>query len=71
MKISNFEPVKMIKMIFIWRKNNANWRKENLFSICRVQFIFCKDSANKNNGKKIHQKKRVSVKARLYQHTCL
>ncbi len=36
-------------LFLICRKENANERKESLFSICRVQLFFCKDTTFPRN----------------------
>ena len=36
-------------LFLICRKENANERKEGLFSICRVQLFFCKDTTFPRN----------------------
>ena len=37
-------------------KENANERKESLFSICRVQLFFCKDTAFPRNFQGFREK---------------
>jgi len=36
-------------LFLIFRKENANERKESLLSICRVQLFFCKDTTFPRN----------------------
>ena len=45
--ITNLMFYKVVNAILLFGgKENANERKENLFSICRVQLFFCKENAN-------------------------
>ena len=48
--ITNLMFYKVVNAILLFvGKENANERKESLFSICRVQLFFCKDTSFPRN----------------------